>query len=266
VVERMPLTAGDASTCTGGEAVGLLSWVLQGIDDAVSQHADIISMSLGTLVDLQTGDGAGLKATFDRVTYAAAQAGVILIAGAGNDGFDFSNKRYMEIPAQSRGVLAIVASTNPDCAENTLAAATCVAGPVTMPYYSNRGTPLNALAAPGGSYPSGPDADPLASATWTTASGWIEGACSAGLPGTVDGAPSDANHSMGCFGLGHAQYVQAIGTSASAPLAAGVAALIRGAHPTWSAATVIAAMRSTATVLPSLASPQLNAAAAIALP
>ncbi len=31
--------------CNAGEASGLLSWVIQGIDDAIANHADIISMS-----------------------------------------------------------------------------------------------------------------------------------------------------------------------------------------------------------------------------
>jgi subtilisin family serine protease len=69
---------------------------------------------------------------------------------------------------------------------------------------------------------------------------------------------------MGCFGLGHAQYVQAMGTSASAPLAAGVAALVMAAHPNWSAAAVLAALRSGATTLPGMAAPQIGAAGAIA--
>lgn len=259
VLQRMPTastTASLTSRCTSGQASGLLSWVLKGIDDAISNRADIISLSVGAVADLTTGDGAGLKAAFDRVTYAAAQANIVLVAAAGNDGIDLSNTRYMELPAQSRGVLAIVASTNPACAENTFPGAACTPGPVTLAFYSNYNIP-DSLAAPGGSYPAGDD---------QAVSGWIRGACSSGKPSTIDGPPSDAAHSLGCFDLGHTAYVQAMGTSASAPLAAGAAALIRAAHPDWSAATVIAALRSTAIPTPGLPVPQISAAAALTQP
>ena len=259
VLERMPAasTLGDPTGCLYGQAAGLLSWVLQGIDDAVANHADIVSMSLGTLVDISTGDGAGLKATFDHATQTAFNAGTIVIAAAGNDGFDLSNLRYVELPAQARDVVAIVASTNPACAENLASGARCAAGPVTKPYYSNFGVPLNALAAPGGSYPAGPDADS------SQATGWIRGACSMGKPSTQLGPPVDAYHSEACFGLGQVAYVQAMGTSASAPLAAGVAALIRAAHPAWNAAAVVAALRASSTTLAGLPVPQVSAANAL---
>ena len=237
VLERMPNGDGSnpAAQCPGGQASGLLSWVLRGIDEAIAQRADIISMSLGVVVDLNTGDGAGLKATFDRATHAASQAGAVLIAAAGNDGFDLGNPRYLELPAQSRDVLAIVATTNPGCAEDLRTGAVCTPGPVTRAYYSNFGAPLHALSAPGGSYPAGDDRG---------VTGWIRGACSSGKPGTLDGAPGAPGYSFGCFNLGHTAYVQAMGTSAAAPLAAGVAALLRAAHPDWDAAAVIAAMRA----------------------
>ena len=255
VLERMPAATGATLTaqCEAGQTGGLLSWVLAGINDAVEQHADVVTMSFGTLIDLTTGDGAGWKASFDRVTYAAAQAGVVLVAAVGNDGLDLSGGRYIELPAQARDVLPVTASTNPACAESLATGATCAPGPVTRPYYSNYGATLNAIAAPGGSYPEGRD---------NAVSGWIRGACSSGLVNTADGLPADGK-SFGCFGLGHVAYVQAMGTSASAPLVAGGAALLRAAHPDWTAEKILAVLRSTAIKQPAMVEPELNLPAAL---
>ncbi len=255
VLQRMP-GAGATTTakCAAGEASGLMSSVLKGIDDAVAQHADVIVMSLAAVVDLYTGDGAGLKVSFDRATHAAMSAGVVVVAAAGNDGFDLSNPRYMSLPAQSRDVLAVVASTNPACAESTGLLGSCTAGPVTRPYYSNYGAPLNAVAAPGGDLPN---------VSEEGVNGFVRGACSSGKPGTKDGLPADGG-SFGCFNQGHQQYVQAMGTSASAPLVGGIAALVKASHPGWSAAAIVNAIRSSAQSLPSMAAPLVDAGAAVA--
>ncbi len=262
VLQRMPASgiADTAQACEAGQPGGLLSWVLQGIDDAVANHADIIALSLGTLVDTSTGEGAGLKSAFDQATYAATQAGSVVIAALGNDGLDLSMGTLVELPAQARGVLAITASTNPDCAENLATGATCTAGPVTRPYYSNYDASLNAIAAPGGSYPEGAATSQGASQT-----GWIMGACSSGLTNTADGLPQNGQ-SLGCFNLGHTQYVQAMGTSASAALAAGAAAILRAARPDLTAAQIVDALRSSATATTGMKEPELNLAAALALP
>ena len=248
----MPGIGSDtAEQCRNGQASGLLSWLLQGLSDAIAQHADVIVMSLSATLDTSSGDAAAL----DRATHAASEAGAVLVAAIGNDAIDLTNPRYLQIPAQSRDVLAVVASTNPDCAENLLPDARCSTGTVTMPYYSNRGAGLNAVAAPGGSYPVGDD---------NGISGWVRGACSAGLLNTTDGVPGDGNHSEGCFNLGHEQYLQAIGTSASAPLVGGVAALVRAAHPNWSPGTVLAALRVSAQSTPAMSYGVVNAPAALA--
>lgn len=258
VLQRMPASgiADTAQACEAGQPGGLLSWVLRGIDDAVANHADVIALSLGTLVDTSTGEGAGLKSAFDQATYAATQAGAVVIAALGNDGLDLSTGSLVELPAQARGVLAITASTNPDCAENLTAGTTCAPGPVTRSYYSNYDVALDAIAAPGGSYPQ-------VSSTSTT--GWIMGACSSGLTNTTDGLPQNGQ-SFGCFNLGHNAYVQAMGTSASAALAAGAAVLLRAARPDLTAAQIVDALRSSATATPNMKEPELNLAAALALP
>jgi subtilisin family serine protease len=258
VLQRMPAATGGTTTaqCEAGEAGGLLSWVLAGIADAIAQHANVVSLALGTLVDTTTGDGAGWQAQFNAATYAAAQEGVVLVAALGNDGLNLASGPYVELPAQSRSVLPVVASTNPACAENLNPNATCVAGPVALTSYTNFGA-AGEIAAPGGNYPQGPGlAEPGA------VSGFVTGACSNGLANTTDGLPADGQ-SFGCFALGHTSYVQAMGTSASAPLVAGAAGLLYAAHPLWNAAQIVAALQSTASS-PSL--PQLNLAAALALP
>jgi hypothetical protein len=266
VLERMPASGitDTQQACEAGQPGGLLSWVLQGIDDAVANHADIIALSLGTLVDTSTGEGAGWKSAFDQATYAATQSGAVIIAALGNDGLDLSSGTLVELPAESRGVLAITASTNPDCAENLTAGAVCAAGPVTRPYYSNYDANLNAVAAPGGSYPEGA-ATAINEGSNSGNGGWIMGACSSGLTNTADGLPAKGA-SFGCFNLGHTAYVQAMGTSASVALAAGAAALLRAARPDLSAAQIITALRSTATPVASMTEPELNLAAAIAAP
>jgi subtilisin family serine protease len=258
VIERLPSTITGTITaqCEAGDGSGLLSWVIKGIQDAVINKASIISLSLGTLVDTTTGDGAGWVAQMDSVTYAAAQAGAVIIAAAGNNGINLAGSKYVDLPAQNRNVLAVVASTNPACKENTAAGATCIAGPVTRAYYSNYGSVLNAIAAPGGSIP-----------VYSTygVTGAVRGACTTGVKGTVDGLPSAKGQSFGCFALGHTPYVQAIGTSAAAPLVAGAAAILRAAHPSWTSAQVISALQSSANVSSNMAEPSLNLAAALAL-
>jgi subtilisin family serine protease len=240
VLERIP-AAGSGSTkalCEKGAPEGLMSWVLAGIATASAQKADIISLSVGGLVDSYSGEGAGVIAAFNRAAYLATSGGSLLIAAAGNDAESLDNNRYLEMPAQAEDVLPVVASTNPGCEQNQAADAGCTAGPIALAYYSNYGVTLQAVAAPGGS-------DPGGSANSDGVTGYVRGACSTGLAGTIDGPPSKAGHSFGCFNLGHESYVEAVGTSASAPLVAGVAALLKGAAPQLSPQQLANLIRTT---------------------
>ncbi len=241
VLQRMPASGSGSveSLCQQGSPGGLMSWLIEGMAAASAQHADIISISAGSLLDTDSGEAEGLIAAINRAVYNATQAGALVIAAAGNDGESLDNSQYMEMPAQAQDALAVVASTNPQCAQNLTPGAVCRPGAVEVPYYSNFGTTLQSIAAPGGSLPQ--------DTSGTGVSGFVRGACATGLPRTVDGLPSQPGHSFGCFNLGHIGYVEAIGTSASAPLAAGVAAILKGAYPSLTPAQLAAALRSSAT-------------------
>jgi subtilisin family serine protease len=253
VLERFP-AMGSGSTkalCEAGTPAGLMSWVLAGISVASARHADIISLSVGGLVDSYSGEGAGVIAAFNRAAYIATSNGSLLIAAAGNDGESLDNNRYIEMPAQAEDVLPVLATTNPQCAQNQTTGAGCDPGPTALAYYSNYGITLQSVAAPGGSDPAGP-------ANSSGVSGYIRGACSTGLPDTIDGLPSHPGHSFGCFNLGHAAYVEAVGTSASAPLVAGVAALLKAVHPQLSPQQLANLIRTTATPLSAGSGVSLN--------
>jgi len=115
-----PNISGSSSTaaqCAAGEVSGLLSWVIQGIQDAITKHADVVSMSLGAVIDMSTGKGAALKATFDRRTKAATETGLVLVAAAGNGMVDFGGLEDATERA-GRAILdkALQAFTKVDCA------------------------------------------------------------------------------------------------------------------------------------------------------
>ena len=148
---------------------------------------------------------------------------------------------FAHLPSDAPNAIAVVATTNPALLPPTPPPRQpCGAGEDCLAFYSNFGSRLRALAAPGGDLPPG-------GCTFTgscLATGAVRGACSPGIRGTLPGLPGvpDDPRSFGCFTLGtptqnppfasqHAWYVQANGTSAAAAIVAGVAALVRAANP-----------------------------------
>jgi subtilisin family serine protease len=242
--------------CAFRTGSGLVSWVLQGMLIANSLGADVISMSLGAGVprNFPGGGGAAIWSAFNRIINFVTSRGSVVVAAAGNEAADLNRvQAIVALPVDSPGAISVTATTNPSllpptppqrqpCAPNT----DCLA------YYSDYGSSLHGVAAPGGDFPAGG----CTAAGVCAPTGFIRGACAAGVPGTT--APSNIGYpatgpppigtSWGCFSSAtqHSWYVQAIGTSGSTPLAGGVAALIKAANPTLSPAQVTRILQQSA--------------------
>src|SRR3989442_11498372 len=214
---------------TSGGGSGEFAWTVAAIVYAANHGYQIISMSLGGFADRTNRDDVAIYTALIRASNYAFSHGSILFAAAGNSGLNLDKiGSFIELPGMLPNVIAFTATTNPACVENLAPGATCSSGPDGLAFYSDYGSSLNALAAPGGSLPAG-------GAIGKT--GFVRGACS----------PGKATTNSLCFTLGHVYYVRAIGTSASTPLVAGAAALVLSANPNLSPSQVRAVLDQTAT-------------------
>src|SRR5713226_3285854 len=236
---------------------GFFSWVLEGMVVATLEGADVISMSLGGFVPRNVRGGATIARAFNRVSNFATSHGAIVLAAAGNSALNLDRiQAFIELPGQASGVIPVMATTNPALFPPTPPARQpCTNGADCLAFYSDFGTNLGGLSAPGGDLPSGGCAF---SGSPCLPTGFVRGACSSGLVGTVPpnpatfpaAGPPRAGTSFGCFSFAgltqHAWYVQATGTSAATPLAAGVAALVKSANPGLSPAQIRTILQQTA--------------------
>jgi subtilisin family serine protease len=235
---------------------GFFSWTLEGMLLASEQGADVISMSLGGFVARNQAGGAALFSAFNRVANFVTAHGAVVLAAAGNSALDLGRiQSFLDLPAQASNVIAVMATTNPDDPP-----AGCSLGTDCLASYSDFGSNLHGLSAPGGDSPAGGCAF---SGTPCNPTGFVRGACSAGVPGTHTPSPTGypasgpppAGTSWGCFSLSanvngqlvnHIWYVQATGTSAATPIAAGVAALVKAANPSLTPSQIRTIMQQTA--------------------
>ncbi|MGA1873346.1 MAG: S8 family peptidase [Thermoplasmatota archaeon] len=101
---------------------GSLTWIINGLNWAIANDMDIVSMSLSTDYDY---------ADFRNAIQSVYDAGIVIIAAAGNDG------TVVDYPAAYSTVVAVSATDSGD----------------NIPYWSNRGSQIE-VAAPGVSIPS----------------------------------------------------------------------------------------------------------------
>jgi subtilisin family serine protease len=179
------------------DGAGTFGDIITGIVYAADVGADVLNISLGA--DAPRGNtGVGrLNAVLAEAVNYARSKGALVVCAAGNDGLDLDHSgNLISIPAQSGTAVAVSATGPLNQANFDLLAS-----------FSNFGRSAVSVAAPGGNF-----TDAIVNPV-----DWILGPCSRQ---TLD--PAFAICRTGNF------YLFAAGTSAAAPHASGVAALIDG--------------------------------------
>jgi len=176
---------------------GTFGGIIAGVLYAANLHVNVINMSLGAYIPRNEGRLGRLNALVAKVDNYAASKGALVVAAVGNDGVNLDSDRdSIDIPAQSGSTMGISAT-----------------GPVgqanfdQLAVYSNFGRSGASVAAPGGNL--------LPDGTVANLFDFVSGACSRQ---TLDPRFAACRSRFG--------YVFAVGTSAAAPHAAGVAALV----------------------------------------
>jgi lantibiotic leader peptide-processing serine protease len=213
---------------------------------AGDQKLDVVSMSFFADPWLfncrnETEQKAIIQAISRAANY-AQQRGVVLVAAAGNEGIDLNHPVVDEISPDFPAGAAVTRPVNNSCVTlpteiSGVVVVTATGAQNLLAWYSTTGM-IAAVTAPGGSRYQTP--------TFDSSRGRVLSTYSATA---LDLADEAALNRLVIDPAGN-YYAWLNGTSMAAPHAAGVAALIRAAHPGMSGGTVAAVLRGTATKLP----------------
>jgi subtilisin family serine protease len=219
--------------------------VVDALTYAGQQHLDVVSMSFFAdpwLFNCRNDkEQKAIIAAISKAAKYAEQQGVLLVAAAGNDGIDMNHPTSDEISPDYPPGAATSRPVNNNCVILPteipgVVVVTATGAQNLLAWYSTYGN-VTDVAAPGGSRFQTPTFDPNRGrvlAPYSSTAGDL--AAEAALGRLVQ--DSSGNY-----------YAWLNGTSMAAPHAAGVAALIRAAHPDMSQGSVAAVLRSTATHL-----------------
>ena len=220
--------------------------VVDALRYAGDQHLDVVNMSFFAdpwLFNCRSDkeQKSIIKAISAAARY-AQQRGVLLVAAAGNDGVDLNHPSVDEISPDYPPGAAVTRPVNNSCVVLPtelpgVVVVTATGAQNLLAWYSTYGN-LTDVTAPGGSRF---QTTPLDTARGRVLSTYSSTASDLADEAALGRLVQDANGNY---------YAWLNGTSMAAPHAAGVAALIRAAHPGMPQDAVAALLRSTATAQP----------------
>jgi subtilisin family serine protease len=220
--------------------------VVDALRYAGDQHLDVVNMSFFAdpwLFNCRNDkeQKAIIQAISEAARY-AEQQGVVLVAAAGNEDIDLNHPVTDEISPDFPPDAAVTRPVNNSCVVLPqeipgVVVVTATGAENLLSWYSSYGN-LTDVTAPGGSRFQTPTEDTARGrvlSTYSSTAGDLDDEAELGR--LVQDA--DGNY-----------YAWLNGTSMAAPHVAGVAALIRAAHPGMSGGAVVAALRNSATAMP----------------
>ena len=220
--------------------------VVDALRYAGDQRLDVVSMSFFADPWLfncrnDSEQRAIVNAISDAARY-AQQRGVVLVAAAGNEGIDLNHPTTDEISPDYPPGAAVSRPVNNACVVLPdeipgVVVVTATGAENLLSWYSTYGM-ITDVTAPGGSRFQTPTFDPNRGrvlSTYSSTAGDLD------LQAALGRLVQDANGNY---------YAWLNGTSMAAPHAAGVAALIRAAHPRMTRGAVVTVLENTATAQP----------------